>query len=153
MIVPWAHGFKSIKWLQKITLTNNHQANDTYANGNNDVDSYLKTMARIDTGPEAFKLGEPIHRKGLAMVGWSGLKRVEYWLRPDTGTHAQLDDDDPAWKTAKWLPCTIDPPPEEWGGQLPDGVMPKDVWSFDPQTGKPKEWPLRFSWAQWSVTL
>src|ERR1043165_7714213 len=29
MIVPWAHGFKAIKWLQRIVLTNNHQANDT----------------------------------------------------------------------------------------------------------------------------
>ena len=31
MIVPWAHGFKSIKWLQHIMLTNDYQANDTYA--------------------------------------------------------------------------------------------------------------------------
>ena len=34
------------------------------------------------------------------MVGWSGLKRVEYWLRPDAGKHGQLADDDPAWQTA-----------------------------------------------------
>jgi DMSO/TMAO reductase YedYZ molybdopterin-dependent catalytic subunit len=153
MLIPWAHGFKSIKWLQKITLTNNHQANDTYANGNNDVDSYLKTMARIDEGPEMFKPGEAIHLTGLAMVGMSGLKRVEYWLRPDTGTHGKLDEDDPAWKTAKWEPCVIEPPPNDWGGQLPDGVLPKDVCGFDPQTGKPKDWPLRYSWAPWSVTL
>jgi DMSO/TMAO reductase YedYZ molybdopterin-dependent catalytic subunit len=25
MVVPWAHGFKSIKWLQKIVLTNEYQ--------------------------------------------------------------------------------------------------------------------------------
>ena len=36
MVVPWAHGFKSIKWLQKIVLTNDYQANDTYALQNND---------------------------------------------------------------------------------------------------------------------
>ena len=30
MLVPWSHGFKSIKWLQRITLTNNYKANDTY---------------------------------------------------------------------------------------------------------------------------
>ena len=36
MIVPWAHGFKSIKWLQKIVLTNGYDANDTYAEQNND---------------------------------------------------------------------------------------------------------------------
>ena len=28
---PWAHGFKSIKWLQRIMLTNDYKANDTYA--------------------------------------------------------------------------------------------------------------------------
>ena len=31
MVVPWAHGFKSIKWLQHIVLTNDYKANDTYA--------------------------------------------------------------------------------------------------------------------------
>ena len=30
MVVPWAHGFKSIKWLQQIELTNDYRANDTY---------------------------------------------------------------------------------------------------------------------------
>jgi DMSO/TMAO reductase YedYZ molybdopterin-dependent catalytic subunit len=46
MIVPWAHGFKSIKWLQRIVLTNNFQANDTYAAANNDPESYLKSRRR-----------------------------------------------------------------------------------------------------------
>jgi DMSO/TMAO reductase YedYZ molybdopterin-dependent catalytic subunit len=153
MVVPWAHGFKSIKWLQRIVLTNDWKTNDTYAEKNNDPDSYLKTMARIDDGPEAFKAGEAVVLRGSAMVGWSGLKRVEYWLRPEEGKHGQLADDDPAWQTAKWLPCVIEPPPDAWGGNLPDGVMPKEVWGFDPQTGKPKDWPLRFSVAPWSVTL
>ena len=57
MVVPWAHGFKSIKWLQKIILTNDYQANDTYALQNNDPESYLKTAAYL--------------RQGLAFVqGW-----------------------------------------------------------------------------------
>ena len=153
MVIPWAHGFKSIKWLQQIVLTNDFRANDTYAEANNDPDSYLKTMARIDEGPESFKGGQPITLHGTAMVGWSGLKRVEYWLRPDTGTHGKLADDDPAWKTATWKPGNIDPPPEDWSGQLPDGVVPKEVWGFDPNTGKPKTWPLRFSIALWSATI
>src|SRR5262249_33247822 len=42
LVVPWAHGFKSIKWLHKITLTNEHRANDSYAGGNNEIESYLK---------------------------------------------------------------------------------------------------------------
>jgi hypothetical protein len=153
MIVPWAHGFKSIKWLQRITLTNDYKANDTYAEANNDPDSYLKTAAYLDEGPEAFKAGEEMTITGRAMVGWSGLERVEYWLRPESGTHGRLADDDPAWKTALWKPCTVTPPPEDWGGSLPAGVMPKDVWGFQSVTGKPKEWPMRFSVAHWNVTL
>jgi DMSO/TMAO reductase YedYZ molybdopterin-dependent catalytic subunit len=153
MVVPWAHGFKSIKWLQRITLTNDYKANDTYAEANNDPDSYLKTMARIDDVPEVFKAGRAVVITGVAMAGWSGLKRVEYWLRPDTGRHGELAEDDPAWQTASWQPCRIDSPPDDWGGSLPDGVMPRDVWGFDPRTGRPKDWPLRFSVATWSVTL
>jgi DMSO/TMAO reductase YedYZ molybdopterin-dependent catalytic subunit len=152
MVVPWAHGFKSIKWIQRIMLTNDFKANDTYANANNDPDSYLKTAAYLDDGPEVFKAGEVVSVRGTAMVGWSGLKRVEYWLRPDTGKHGNLEADDPAWKTARWQPCVLEPAPAEWGGNLPDGVMPRDVWGFD-KTGKPKQWPLRFSVAHWTVTL
>src|SRR3954464_1044213 len=36
VVVPWAHGFKSIKWLHRVTLTNDYRANDTYAEANND---------------------------------------------------------------------------------------------------------------------
>ncbi len=152
MVVPWAHGFKSIKWLQRLTLTNDYKTNDTYAEANNDPDSYLKTAAYFDDGPQEIKAGAKAVVRGNAMVGWSGLKRVEYWLRPDTGTHGKLADDDPAWRQAKWEPCVLDGPPADWGGSLPEGVLPKDVWGFD-ATGKPKEWPLRFSLAHWSVTL
>jgi len=153
MIVPWAHGFKSIKWLQRITLTNDYKANDTYAEANNDPDSYLKTAAYLDEGPETFKAGEKVTLTGTAMVGWSGLKRIEYWLRPDHGTHGRLAEDDRAWKTALWNPCTITPPPENWGGNLPAGVMPGAVWGFQSPSGRPKEWPMRFSVAHWTVTL
>lgn len=39
MVVPEAYGFKSIKWLTHIVLTNLYHANDTYAEGNNDIES------------------------------------------------------------------------------------------------------------------
>src|SRR5262249_5009292 len=94
----------------------------------------------------------PVVIRGTAIVGWSGLKRVEYWLRPDAGTHGKLADDDPAWQKAKWKPCVLDAPPADWSASLPEGVAAKEVWGFDP-TGQPKEWPLRFSVAPWSVTL
>jgi DMSO/TMAO reductase YedYZ molybdopterin-dependent catalytic subunit len=153
MIVPWAHGFKSIKWLQRIVLTNDYRANDTYVNGNNDPESHLKTAAYVDQGPAVFANGQGLTVTGTVMVGISGLKRVEYWLRPDAGQHGRLADDDPAWRTAQWLPCTIQPPPQDWGTNLGEGVRPNDVWGFDPKTGRPREWPMRFSWGLWSVAL
>ncbi len=104
-------------------------------------------------GPASFKAGAPAIYYGLAVVGLPGLKRVEYWLRPDTGANGKLADDDPAWQSAAWQPCVIDPPPDDWTGHLPAGISPKEIWGFDPQTGKPKDWPLRYSVATWTMTL
>lgn len=153
MVVPWAHGFKSIKWLQKIVLTNKYDANDTYAEQNNDPESYLKTAAYFDDESAArFTAEKPVMVRGTCMVGWPGLQRVVYWLRPHSGTEGKLAEDDPAWAQAEWKPAMIDPPPTDWGGGLPDGVPPQNVWGFD-KTGKPMEWPLRYSIAHWTVVL
>lgn len=152
MVVPWAHGFKSIKWLQKIVLTNKFQANDTYADNKNDPESFLKTAAYFDdTRPATFKSDVPIEIRGTAMVGWPGLDHVEYWLRPDPGG-PPLADNDPAWAQAKWNPAAIEPPPADWSRELPPGVSPKEVWGFD-ANGHPKEWPMRYSIAHWSAIL
>jgi len=153
MVVPWAHGFKSIKWLQRITLTNDFRANDTYADDGNDPESYLKTAAYIDEDKLSFGAGATAVVRGTAISGWSGLKRVECWLRPDTGLHGTLADDDPAWQQATWRPCEIDPAPKNWEHALPRGVKPSDVWGFDAATNRPTSWPMRYSLATWSVSL
>ncbi len=153
MIQPWAHGFKSVKWLQTIVLTNDYKANDTYALQNNDPDSYLKTAAYLEKGSPTFKAGGPIVVEGTAMAGWSGLKRVEYWLRPATGGELKLAEDDPAWNTATWRPCTLMAPPEDWDSLLPSGTSAKEVWGFDPETGKPKSWPIVYSTVSWTARL
>ena len=149
VIVPSAYGFKNVKWLQRLKLTGDTKPVNTYGG---DPDSYLKTMAWSE-GPGTFKAGAPITFCGMAVCGLAGLKRVEYWLRPDTGTKGRLDDDDPAWKTATWQPCVIEPPPNDWKPHLPAGISSKELWGFDPETGKPKEWPLRYSLAMWTATL
>lgn len=151
MIVPWAHGFKSVKWLQNIVLTNDYKANDTYALQNNDPDSYLKTAAYVDRASQTFRGGDSIYLEGVAMSGWSGLKRVEYWLRP--GTRTTLPEDDPAWETAVWRACELMPEPADWGRLLPSGTRPQAILGFDQKLGKPKDWPLRYSIVSWSVTL
>ena len=45
------------------------------------------------------------------------------------------------------------PPPDDWDAILPAGTSPKEVWGFDPRTGKPKDWPLLFSTVPWSARL
>jgi DMSO/TMAO reductase YedYZ molybdopterin-dependent catalytic subunit len=45
MVVPEHYGFKSVKWLTRVFLSNLPHANDTYAGQNNDIDSPMKTFA------------------------------------------------------------------------------------------------------------
>jgi DMSO/TMAO reductase YedYZ molybdopterin-dependent catalytic subunit len=150
LIMPWGYGFKNIKWLQRIRLTNDTKSVDTYGG---EPDAYLKTQTPGIDGPGSFKVGSPTVFRGVAVVGMPGLKRVEYWLRPAAGMEEKLTDNDPAWKTAVWQPGVIDPPPDDWSAHLPAGVSSKELWGFDPQTGKPKDWPLRYTVATWTVTL
>jgi DMSO/TMAO reductase YedYZ molybdopterin-dependent catalytic subunit len=161
MLVPEAYGFKSIKWLNRVVLTNDYRANDTYATEAGDVPyapdphSPMKTLARLDVhAPPQHPPGRPITVRGVATVGASGLKRVEYWLRPDQGTHGRLDPDDPAWGTAEWKPAALDAgPPPDWASELLDKRFPEGVFLIDPQTQRPRVWPLPFSWVGWSVRL
>jgi DMSO/TMAO reductase YedYZ molybdopterin-dependent catalytic subunit len=153
MVQPWTHGFKSVKWLQTIVLTNDYKANDTYALQNNDPESYLKTAAYLDRGDSQFRAGAPIEITGMAMAGWSGLRRVEYWLRAASGGEEKLSDDDPAWKTATWQACELAPPPDDWDSILPVGTSAREIWGFDPATGQPKNWPLLFSMVAWTARL
>src|SRR5437879_840565 len=54
MLVPEMYGFKSIKWLNRIVLTNDFRANDTYATEKGDhplapdPSGLMKTLARLD---------------------------------------------------------------------------------------------------------
>src|SRR6185436_7576194 len=77
IVVPEAYGFKSVKWLTHVVLTNLPHANDTYADQNNDVDSPLKTFAAVLAYPTGIKAGEAIPVSGYAQVGVSGLSKVQ----------------------------------------------------------------------------
>ena len=153
LIVPWAHGFKSIKWLHRIAVTNDFKANDTYANQNNDPESHLKTAAYIDQAPDKFTAGQPVVLAGLALSGLSGLERVEYWLhRVEPGAPAVIQDD-ATYQGARWTPCQLEAAPSDWSAILPPGVSSKTVLGFDPKTGRPATWPLRYSMISWTTTL
>ncbi len=150
MVIPEAYGFKSVKWLQRVVLTNAPYANDTYANGNNDVDSWMKTFCRLISHPDTVAAGQSIPITGLAQVGISGLKKVQYWLSPHD---AQLPADDPYFTQGDWKDAEILAPPKTWGGGLPNGEMPKDVRGFNPETGQPQAWPMRYALAHWAALI
>lgn len=150
MVVPEAYGFKCVKWIQKVVLTNAPFANDTYANGNNDVDSWMKTFARFVSHPVKVTEGSPIPVTGLAQVGISGLKKVQYCLLPQD---TQLPSDDPYFTKADWKDAEILAPPKSWGGGLPDGALPANVRQIDPQMKQPESWPLRYALAHWAVAI
>jgi DMSO/TMAO reductase YedYZ molybdopterin-dependent catalytic subunit len=150
LILPWGYGFKNIKWLQRLRLTNDTKVIDTYGG---EPDAYLKTQVPKIDGPESFKASAAATYRGVAVVGLPGLKRLEYWLRPGTGADGNLADDDPVWQTATWRSFEVVPPPEDWSAHLPKGISSKEIWGFDPQTGRPKDWPLRYSVASWTLIL
>src|SRR5262245_53399798 len=82
VVVPEHYGFKSVKWLINITLSNHASANDTYIGGNNDVDSPLKTFAATLSTPKDAKANTPMPVTGYAQVGISGLSKVQVWVSP-----------------------------------------------------------------------
>lgn len=150
MVVPEAYGFKSVKWLQRVVLTNDYRANDTYALGNNDLESPMKTFARFVDVPATAKAGKPIAITGLAQVGVSGLAKVQYSLTPED---APASAEDTYFTRLDWRDAEILPPPELWGGGLPGDRLPSTPLQFDPATGLPRQWPLRYTVAHWSAVL
>lgn len=144
MVIPWAHGFKSIKWLQRIVVTNDYKANDTYAEQNNDPESYLKTAAYLDNLAAKFPAGEPVRIGGLVICGLSGLQRVEYSL-----ARADAKADAPE----QWTEAQLEAPPADWSTVLPAGISSRQILGFDRATGQPATWPLRYSMVSWSATL
>jgi DMSO/TMAO reductase YedYZ molybdopterin-dependent catalytic subunit len=149
MVVPEAYGFKSIKWLTHIVLTNLYHANDTYAEGNNDVDSSLKTFAATLSVPPKVKPGEPIPVTGYAQVGISGLAKVQVWLESNA---TERPAGDRYFANAPWLDAQILPPPKDWG-DLPEGKIPPLTLGFDEVTGQPRTWPMRLGKVHWATLL
>lgn len=150
IVVPEAYGFKSVKWLTHVVLSNLWHANDTYANGNNDIDSPLKSFAATLHLPRKCKTNEMVPVTGYAQVGVSGLRKVQVSIhRQDHEWPAG----DPYYDSATWHDATILGPPKTWGGNLPEGKIPADTLGFDPDSGKPIAWPPPLGKAHWAIAL
>jgi DMSO/TMAO reductase YedYZ molybdopterin-dependent catalytic subunit len=151
VVVPGTYGSKSTKWVQRVVLTNDYKANDTdAADFNNDVESAMKTKARFINAPKEIPAGKPAAITGLALIGISGIAKVQYCA------HANQEPwpaDDPYWTKADWKDAAILPPPADWGGGLPGGKLPANTSQMDPTKGTPQQWPMRFTVAHWAALL
>ncbi len=150
MVVPEGYGFKCVKWLTQVLLSNLPHADDTYADGNNDIDSPLKTFAATLNVPQDAKPGTPLPITGYAQVGISGLSKVQVWLYP---SDKKWPGDDRNFTRAPWLDATVLPPPRRWGGKLPEDRIPADTLGFDAKTGRPRTWPMRLAKVHWAILL
>jgi hypothetical protein len=149
LIVPGLYGNRSIKWLQRILVTNSFHANDTYAEGNNDVESPIKTCARFINTPEKVRSGQQFAVTGMAQVGIFGLKKVQYRLNP---AGKPLPENDTYLDNEEWHDAIILPPPAKWGSDLPDGKLP-DIMQIDKKTGKPFTWPIPNTIVHWAALI
>lgn len=148
VVVPGAYGSKSIKWVQRVVLTNDYKSNDSDAELNNDPENGLKTRARFINEPKKIPAGKAVAIAGMAQVGISGIRKIQYCV------HNQKDPwpaDDPYRIKADWKDSTILPPPENWGGGLPGGKLPPT--SQTDAAGKPVNWPLRYAIVHWAAML
>ena len=147
IVVPEAYGFKSIKWLSHVVLTNLAHANDTYAEQNNDVDSPMKTFAATLQIPKRVKSGEPIAVSGYAQVGMGGLSKVQISIEPSQTDRA----DDPWFLKASWVDAELLPAPARWTG-LAEEKLIQGAHRFN-AAGRPDVWPMRLMNAHWAGVL
>ena len=149
IVVPEAYGFKSIKWLSHLYLSNIHGANDTYAEKNNDVDSPLKSFAATFDFPASVKPGQPIPVTGYAQAGIASVSKVQTFIQ---NNEEKLPPGDKYFTTTPWQDATILAPPTQWGGGLPEGKIPAGTLSFD-AAGNPETWPMRLAKVHWATLL
>ncbi len=146
MLVPEAYGFKSIKWLTHVLLSNMPHANDTYGEKNNDIDSPLKSFAATLSIPTQLDASHTLAVTGYAQVGISGLSKVQVWLQHES---EPMPTDTRYFSDATWQDARILPPPADWGGDLPEQRIPPGTLGFDEQ-GRPLQWPMRLTKAYWA---
>ena len=160
MIVPFGHGFKNVKFIQHIRLTNDYRPNDTYASidegdEGNDPSSVQKTYTTVDQrlGGGSILVGTLVILSGVLMNGRTPCMHLEYWIRKsinngkDFTTH-KLDASDNELKNGDWIPFALPAPPlpTDLAAILPNGIQPRDLFGVT--------WrPLPFSYIQWTTRI
>jgi hypothetical protein len=78
-----------------------------------------------------------------------GLSKVQVWVAP----LGPKDETDPYFTKAPWQDAELLPPPDDWGGDLPEGRLPSLPSGFDAAGGKPRSWPMPYTKVHWTAAL
>lgn len=155
LLAPDFLGFKSIKWLNWLCVTDACVPNGWYERGRGvhlpqgQKDPTLKTMARIAPVPDAngrpthprlgcFRAGQPLMFRGYAVSGTRGLAGVRFQVETAHLAH-------PSSRVVAEGLAGFEPP-GQWG--LPT-TWPAGVIHF--AADQPTRWPLPFAWTYWQA--
>src|SRR5262249_54856858 len=79
----------------------------------------------------------------------SGLSKVQVWIQSNA---VEVQAEDRSFSSAPWVDARILPAPENWGA-VGDGKILAGTLGFNPETGAPRNWPMRLGKAFWTATL
>ena len=107
IVVAGAYGDKSIKWVQRVVLTNDFKANDSdAADFNADVETAMKTKARFIHAPKELPAGKPAALTGLRWSASRGSPRFStaYTPRRSSGRPTIPTGPEPIGRTRPFCP-------------------------------------------------
>ncbi len=150
LVVPEAYGFKSVKWLTHVVLTNLDHANDTYAQR-----QQRHRQSSEDVRGDAVRPGQaeaPASRSpspATPRSAFPGCRRCRCGFTPATSPGRRTIRISPRRRGATPTPA----PPKQWGGTCRTSKIPEGTVGFDPATGQPRTWPLRLGKVHWAALL
>jgi DMSO/TMAO reductase YedYZ molybdopterin-dependent catalytic subunit len=163
LIVPEAYGFKNIKHLRRIVLSNDCQLTDTYAIQGQDSESPMKTYVTkiIYPGNSAIiPSADTLIFRGHLQVGSAGLRAVQYAIVEQQGAPPPKDD---LLLGLPWKDATIMPPPEDMATTVAGGLADAIGFERGPQAGsrlgvpngawRPTVWPIPYFVAYWAAPI
>jgi DMSO/TMAO reductase YedYZ molybdopterin-dependent catalytic subunit len=150
LIVPEAYGFKNIRHLRRIVLSNDCQLTDTYAIQGQDSESPMKTYVTkiIFPGNRAIiPSAETLIVRGHLQIGSAGLRAVQYAI---VEQQAVSPPGDHLLLGLPWKDATIMPPPEDMAAAVAGGLA--DAMGFT-GAGRPTVWPIPHFVAYWAAPV
>ena len=145
------YGFKSIKWLSHVVLTNLAHANDTYAERQQRRRQPAEDVRRDALVPDRSQ-GRRADRRSPAMPRSasrgcrrcrSGSRQPTRSGRPRTSTSPRRRGSTPRFS----------PPPKHWGGDLPKATRFPPARSASTTPASRKTWPMRLAKVHWAALL